>query len=218
MTAEKRAAVTQLAARHGFPVVEDSPYRELRYTGAAPPRLVATSFGANVIVLTSLSKVLSPGLRIGYAVTDPATALALAQRAEQTYLSPAPLCQAIAARALEAGLLEENVARICSQLGPRRDAAVRAARESLGDSLLAIPEGGYYLSAHLAVGQDEDRFLAAARDEGVLLTRGSAFYPGPAAPPDGTLFLRLPFQTLEPQEFATGLERLSTARDSLAPV
>ena len=94
-------------------------------------------------------------------------------------------------------------------LRPRHDAAVSVTREHLGDALLTVPDGGYYLAAHLPVDLDEPALLASARDEGVVLTRGSAFYPGSAAPPAGTLFVRLPFQALEPDEFASGIERLA---------
>jgi hypothetical protein len=162
-----------------------------------------------VITLGSLSKVLSPGLRIGYAIADPDTAAALAALAEGTYLSPSPLTQAIAARCLAAGTVGAQIERVRDFLGPRHDSAVEAAREHLGDALLTVPDGGYYLAAHLPVDLEEPALLAAARDEGVVLTPGSAFYPGDATPPEGTLFVRLPYQALEPDEFAGGVERLA---------
>jgi 2-aminoadipate transaminase len=205
----KRRALVELAAEYGFAILEDVPYRELRYHGETPPTIGELAGDARVITLGSLSKVLSPGLRIGYAIADPETASALAAAAEGTYLSPSPLTQAIAARCLAAGTVGAHIERVRDFLGPRHDAAVTAAREHLGDALLTVPDGGYYLAAHLPVDLDEPALLAAARDEGVVLTAGSAFYPGSAAPPDGTLFVRLPFQALEPEEFASGIERLA---------
>ena len=68
--------------------------------------------GARVISLCSLSKMLSPGLRVGYAISDPVTARTLAIRAENTYLCAPPLCQAIAARALSVGLMTRNIERV----------------------------------------------------------------------------------------------------------
>ena len=122
---------------------------------------------------------LSPGLRIGYAISDPNTATALAALAEGTYLSPAPLCQAVAARCLAAGAVGAHIERVRDFLRPRHDAAVSAAREQLGDALLAVPDGGYYLAAHLRVDADEPALLAAAartascsRRLGLLPTRG----------------------------------------------
>ena len=211
----KREALAELAAEHGFPILEDVPYRELRYHGETPPLLGELAGAARVITLGSLSKVLSPGLRIGYAIADVETATALAALAEGTYLSPSPLCQAIAARCLAAGTVGAHIERVRDFLRPRHDAAVAAAREQLGDALMCVPNGGYYLAAHLPVGVDEPTLLAAAREEGVVLTPGSAFYPGSATPPAGTLFVRLPFQALEPDEFASGVERLARLSASL---
>ena len=212
---EKRRALVELAAEHDFPILEDVPYRELRYHGETPPSLGELAGDARVITLGSLSKVLSPGLRIGYAICDPNTATALAALAEGTYLSPAPLCQAVAARCLAAGAVGAHIERVRDFLRPRHDAAVSAAREQLGDALLAVPDGGYYLAAHLRVDADEPALLAAARADGVVLTPGSAFYPRGASPPEGTLFVRLPFQALEPDEFASGVERLARVASSL---
>jgi 2-aminoadipate transaminase len=207
----KRRALAELAAEHGFAIVEDIPYRELRYHGETPSGIGALAGGgARVITLGSLSKVLSPGLRVGYAIADPDTAVALAARAEGTYLSPAPLTQAIAAHCLAAGAVGEHVERVRDFLRPRHDAAVAATREHLGEALMTVPDGGYYLAAHLPFAGSERELLEAARDDGVVLTPGSAFYPRSASPPAGTLFVRLPFQALTPDEFATGVRRLAS--------
>ncbi len=69
----KRRALAELAAEHGFAILEDIPYRELRYHGETPPTIGELAGDARVITLGSLSKVLSPGLRIGYAIADPET-------------------------------------------------------------------------------------------------------------------------------------------------
>lgn len=222
MSEPKRRRLAELAAEHGFAILEDIPYRQLRYHGETPPTIgdVATQVapggargtggtGARVVTLGSLSKVLSPGLRIGYAVADPEMAVALAARAEGTYLSPAPLCQAIAAHCLASGMLDQHVEHVRDLLRPRHDGAVAAAREHLGDALLAVPDGGYFLAAHVPVAGGERELIETAREEGVILTAGSGFYPRSAAPPPGTLFVRMPFQALTPDEFATGVERLA---------
>jgi 2-aminoadipate transaminase len=147
-------------------------------------------------------------LRVGYAISDAETSQALALLAENTYLSPAPLCQAVAARCLKADILRTNIERVRDILGPRHDAAVTATRSLLGDALFAVPNGGYFLGVHLRIGGDEVSFLEAAKAEGILLTRGSAFYPQSAALPPGTVFVRLPFHALDPGDFAAGIERL----------
>lgn len=212
----KRRALVDLAAGYGFTILEDIPYRELRYHGATPPLLAEIAGEARVITVGSLTKVLSPGLRVGYAISDRDTSLALASLAESTYLSPAPLCQAVAARCLAAGVVRSNIDRVRDILRPRHDAAVAATRSLLGDALLAVPDGGYYLGVHLRVDADEAILLAAARAEGIVLTPGSAFYPPSAAPPAGTLFLRLPFHALDPGDFAMGVERLVKVTEQIS--
>lgn len=215
----KRRELVSLSAEFGFTILEDIPYRELRFAGTAPTplgELAESTDGARVLTIGSLSKVLSPGLRVGYVIGPPGTPRALAGLAESTYLSPAPLLQAVAARTLANGVVRENVERVRELLRPRHDAAVEAVRATLGEVQLCVPEGGYYLSVHLPVRTDEASFLAAARDDGLALTRGSAFYPADSGPPTGTVFLRLPFQALDPEEFAEGVRRLAAASERAA--
>lgn len=211
---DKRRELVRLSAAHGFTILEDIPYRELRFSGAAPTplgELAAAVDGAKVLTIGSLSKVLSPGLRVGYVIGPAETPRDLAALAESTYLSPAPLLQAVAARALGHGLVQENVERVRALLKPLHDHAVAAVRETLGEVQLCVPDGGYYVSVHLPVPGDEAAFLDAARNNGLTLARGSAFYPADSAPPAGTVFLRLPFQALDPEEFTEGVKRLAAA-------
>ncbi|MGW1155477.1 aminotransferase-like domain-containing protein [Streptomyces rubiginosohelvolus] len=210
---EKRRELVRLSAEFGFTILEDIPYRELRFAGTAPTllgELAASVEGARVLTIGSLSKILSPGLRVGYVIGPPGTPGALAALAESTYLSPAPLLQVVAARAFASGLVRRNIDEVRKLLRPRHDTAVEAVRKALGEAALCVPEGGYYISVHLPVRTTEEKFLAAAAAEGVALTRGSAFYPADSAPPSGTVFLRLPFQALSDEEFAEGVTRLAS--------
>jgi 2-aminoadipate transaminase len=208
MSEPKRRALVDLAAMYGFAIVEDIPFRQLRYHGMSPPALADLAGSARVITVGSLSTVLSPGLRIGYAISDPETARTLASLAESTYLSPAPLCQAVAARCLASDVLRATIGRVRHLLRPRHDAAVAAVRGRLGGALLAVPDGGYYLGLRVRVEADETTLLAAARADGVTLTRGSVFHP-PSSPRSGSHFLRLPFHALDPADFGDGVERLA---------
>lgn len=217
LSLEKRRALVDLAATHGFTILEDIPYRELRYHGTAPALLRELGERRTVIMIGSLSKILSPGLRIGYAISDKNTSQALAGLAEGTYLSPVPFCQAVAARSFATGLVDASLKRVRELLRPRHDQAIAAAQEWLGDDILCIPNGGYYLGVRLRTEVSETSFLESARAAGVILTRGSGFYPKSQQPAQGTLFLRLPFQALAPVEFATGLERLVKVAQATAP-
>ncbi|MFD2415761.1 aminotransferase-like domain-containing protein [Amycolatopsis pigmentata] len=210
LSGEKRRELVELAEVYGFTVLEDIPYRRIRFHGTPPPGLGEIAGSARVITIGSLSKVLSPGLRVGYAVSDGDTARTLATLSEGVYLSPVPLCQAVAARCLRLGIVDENVARIVDLLRPRHDAAEAAVRAMIGDAMLAVPGGGYYIGVRLSVDEDEQSFIDRASREGLALIPGSAFYPRAERRPPGELFLRLPFQSLTPDEFEAGVGRLST--------
>jgi 2-aminoadipate transaminase len=208
LSIDKRHALVALAEEHGFPIVEDIPYRGLRYVGSTPPTLGELANPARVITIGSLSKILCPGLRIGYAISDPSTSSDLAALAEDTYLSPPLLCQKVAAKSFAAGLVHANLVRVRDLLRPRHDAAVTVAREILGDALLTVPGGGYFMSARIPTYAEESELLAAARAEGVVLTSGRAFYPNASAEATGHFFLRIPFQSLTPQQLAFGLRKV----------
>jgi DNA-binding transcriptional MocR family regulator len=204
-----RRAVAALADRHRVPVVEDIPYRDLRFRGQEPPRLAELAEAVPVSTIGSLSKTLSPGLRIGWAITDPATAVRLAECSADTYLSPVRLTQAVAGRCLATGVVDRNVKQAREFLAPRHDAAVAAVRELLGpDALIAVPDGGYYVGVRLDVPAGEAAFVRAAGEAGVSVIPGSAFHPR-SGPPDARLFLRLPFQALAPEQFRAGVAILA---------
>lgn len=207
LSQEKRQALVALAAEYDFTIVEDTPYRSLRYHGRDLPTLAELG-GERVVSVYSLSKVLSPGLRIGYAVADAVTCRSLAATAENTYLSSSPSAQAVAARCLEYGLLDRTVERVRGVLAPRHDNAVAAVRAVLGDALMAVPDGGYFVSALIGTDLTEEEFRARAGRAGVAMTTGSAFYPDVSSRPPGRIFVRLPFQAMPTEEFTAGVAAL----------
>jgi DNA-binding transcriptional MocR family regulator len=129
---------------------------------------------------------------------------------EGIYLSPVGLCQAVAARALSSGLVTQNIKHARDVLRPRHDAAVAGLRELLGDALMAVPDGGYYVGVRIRTEHDEDGFLRRAREAGLMFVPGSNFYPRREESTRDALFLRLPFQSMPPEEFRIGVERLAS--------
>ncbi|MDX6729937.1 MAG: 2-aminoadipate transaminase [Baekduia sp.] len=213
---ERRAALAEHAARLGLWIVEDDPYGELRYRGA-PVAPVASLPGAEdrTIALSTLSKVLVPGLRIGWLRAPRALHRALVVAKQAADLHTSTIDQAAAAHWLEHCDLDAHVAGLCAAYSPRRDALVDGLPDTLpAGSRWTRPDGGMFVWVRLPDGWDADALLKDALDREVAFVPGWPFFPGP---PDRAT-LRLSFTTHTEAEIAAGLSRLRSAVDSRARV
>jgi 2-aminoadipate transaminase len=209
---ERRAALAQVAARVGLWIVEDDPYGELRYSGE-PVAHVASQPGAEdrTIALSTLSKVLVPGLRIGWLRAPDALRRALVVAKQAADLHTSTIDQAAAAHWLANCDLDAHVAGLRAVYAPRRDALVDGLRETLPEgSRWTRPDGGMFVWVRLPDGWDADALLPAALKREVAFVPGRPFFPGQ---PDRAT-LRLSFTTHTEAEIAEGLGRLRAAVDS----
>jgi 2-aminoadipate transaminase len=205
MPTARRAAVASAAARHGLWIVEDDPYGELRYEGERVP-WIATHPGAEdrTVLLGSFSKVMAPGLRLGWlrAPAELLRACAVAKQAAD--LHTPTLNQLAAARYLD--VLDAHVAKVRAVYGERRDAMLAGLPEALPDgSSWNRPEGGMFLWARLPDSYDTTALLPQVVKQDVAYVPGAPFY---AAAPDPST-LRLCFVTQTPEEIGEGLRRLA---------
>jgi 2-aminoadipate transaminase len=210
---ERRRALAQAAARLGLWIVEDDPYGELRYRGA-PVAPIASLPGAEdrTIALSTLSKVLVPGLRIGWLRAPAALRRALVVAKQAADLHTSTIDQAAAAHWLAHCDLDAHVAGLCAAYGPRRDALVDGLPATLPEgSRWTRPDGGMFVWIRLPDGWDADTLLTAALEREVAFVPGWPFFPGP---PDRAT-LRLSFTAHTTTEIATGLDRLHAAVDSI---
>jgi 2-aminoadipate transaminase len=209
---ERRAALAQAAGRLGLWIVEDDPYGELRYRGE-PITPVAALPGAQdrTIALSTLSKVLVPGLRIGWLRAPAALRRALVVAKQAADLHTSTIDQAAAAHWLDTCDLDAHIAGLRAAYGPRRDALVDALPATLPEgSRWTRPDGGMFVWVRLPDGWDADALLTAALEREVAFVPGWPFYAGP---PDRAT-LRLSFTTHTTDEIAEGLGRLRAAVDS----
>jgi DNA-binding transcriptional MocR family regulator len=193
-------------------VVEDDPYGELRYRGE-PVAHVASLPGAEdrTIALSTLSKVLVPGLRIGWLRAPAALRRALVVAKQAADLHTSTIDQAAAAYWLDACDLDAHIAGLRAVYAPRRDALVGALAETLPEgSRWTRPDGGMFVWVRLPDGWDADALLQEALAREVAFVPGRPFFPGP---PDRAT-LRLSFTTHTEAEIAEGLTRLRAAVDS----
>lgn len=203
---DARRSIAAIARRRGFRIVEDEPYRQLRYSGDALPSL-STFAPDHVISLGSFSKVIAPGLRIGWIRTtaDIRSSVTIAKQAADLHTST--IDQAAAAHYLASGRGEPALARIREAYAARRDAMLDALSSALPEgSVWNRPDGGMFIWARLPEGMDAASALRRALTHDVAFVPGISFFSG--RPDERTL--RLSFTTYSPARIREGLSRLGT--------
>ncbi len=217
LSLERRKRVLELAVKYQTLVIEDDPYGDLYFGAAPPPSLLALSGqvpGSRdwLVHCGSLSKVLSPGLRVGWMVAPPEL-LAKATMCKQfSDAHTSTFAQATAAQYLRAGRLPATLARVRAVYAGRAQAMGDALRQQLGDALEFVqPQGGLFVWGRLtgAGGQLADGNLLAQRaiEQGVAFVPGAPFY---CANPDPRT-LRLSFATVGEDRIREGVARLAQA-------
>jgi len=201
----KRTRLANLAREYGFWIVEDAPYRALRYRGQEVPTLYSLA-PERVLHMSSFSKTLAPGLRLGYVV-GPADFIAkLAAWAVDTYIGPVFPTAGLVLEYCRAGLLGPNIEALKKLYAPRLEATLEALQKHLPQATWTHPEGGFFVGVTLPEGSDIVRLCAQAEAAGVKLTDGRGFFPNPA---DGSRFLRVPFCSVTPEEIDEAFARLA---------
>ncbi|MEY2735252.1 MAG: hypothetical protein RLZ58_661 [Pseudomonadota bacterium] len=216
-TLERRRAILQMAVKHGTLVVEDDPYGDLYFGEVPPPSLLALSDevpGSRELLVHcgSLSKVLSPGLRVGWMI-GPAELLAKATMCKQfSDAHTSTFAQATAAQYLRAGRMPATLDKVRRVYAERALAMGNALRRELGDAISFVqPQGGLFVWARLtgAGGKpaDGNAFAKQAIEQGVAFVPGVPFYASDADPAT----LRLSFATADVAKIEEGVGRLGRA-------
>lgn len=213
LAADRRAALASLCREHGALLVADEVYHLLAYTAAAPPPPMATHAAAGgVIALGSFSKILAPGLRLGWLEAGPE----LIGRFVGCGLLDSggglnPFAAGVARSAIELGLLAGHLDRLRAVYGARLQALCRALDAAMPPGVaFETPAGGFFVWLKLPAEMDSRRLLEAARAAGV------EFMPGPRFSSRGRLAdrLRLSFAYYETPDLLRGVERLAGAMRS----
>jgi 2-aminoadipate transaminase len=208
----RRKKLLELAARHKLVIIEDDAYGDLRFEGTPVPPLAALAneagAGEYVVHLSTLSKIVAPGLRVGWMFASPEV-LRRCMIAKQTSdLCTSPWIQYAAAEYLKGGVLERNVAKIVAAYRQRAQAMAQGLREQLaGKFMFAAPQGGMFIWGTLPTGVDASELLRSAIEEKVMYVPGVSFY---ADAPDPRS-LRLCFSMTSPERIRIGIERLGVA-------
>ncbi len=207
----KRHRIVELADRYNFWILEDVPYRKLRYQGEALPMLRELD-PSRVITLSSFSKLLSPGMRVGYMIAPEEIVAAVTRHAENMYLSPVLPTQAAVAEYIGRGLLEPNIEKLRALYRPRWRAMLDATHKYLPGAEVMEPDGGFFVGVMLPADANTARLVERAKEQALVLTSGASFFadPAPGDTVEGERFVRLPFCAVTPEQIDEGVRRLST--------
>ena len=205
---ERRKALADMAAKYGFVIAEDDPYRDLRYEGEALPSISSFDEEGWVVYLSSFSKYIAPGLRVGAAAVPHAGLLRKMVIGKQSSDVHSPiLTQTIVELYLEKGLLPDHLKRICGEYRKQLTAMLEGFSFFPEGTKHTLPQGGLFVWAELPEGVDAMAALNQAIEQNVAFVPGTHFYP------DGghANTLRLNFSMQEADVIRAGMERLGRA-------
>jgi GntR family transcriptional regulator/MocR family aminotransferase len=213
LSGRRRRTLLELAATYNVPVLEDDFVGDLRYEGRAQPAVKALDAGGQVLYAGTFSKLVMPGLRVGYLVAEgPVLDRVLAHKRAQD-LTTSPLLQRVLDRYVTVGRYVSHLRRTTRLYRARRDALVDAVTGVLPGVGLDPPSGGLFAWLRLPEGVSAHRLDVLAREEGVEMAPGGRFFPDPH---DGDGFVRLNFATLTSEEIGIGVARLRRALERCA--
>ena len=205
MSAARRGAVNQAAQAIGLPIVEDNPYGDLWFDAEPPPPL-AVQRPEDTVYLGSFSKVLAPGLRLGYVIAPKSIYPKLLQAKQAADLHTPGFNQRVVHEVIRDGFLREHVPTVRARYKTHRD-AMRAAleRHMPAGCHWTVPTGGMFFWVELPAHLDATALLPKAVERGMAYVPGAAFFADHAK----ANTLRLSFVTVPPQEIERGIALLA---------
>jgi 2-aminoadipate transaminase len=214
----RRDQLVALSDKYGIPIIEDDPYGQLRYEGEHISPLVvldrinvARDSGyklGNVIYLSTFSKVLAPGLRLGWIVAPPDVIAKLVQLKQSADLHTSSFTQMVAYEVARDGFIDEHVKVIRATYKERRDAMLAALKDFFPSEVSwTHPHGGLFLWVTMPPSLDSSRLLDCALRQNVAFVPGEPFFPQG----DEGSHMRLNFSNAQPEQIREGIRRLSIA-------
>jgi 2-aminoadipate transaminase len=204
LSMERRRALVETAEQYEMPLIEDDPYGQLRYDGEHLPPLFSLD-DQNVLYLSTFSKILSPGLRLGWMIASPDIIHRLVQAKQGTDLHTSTLVQMVAAEVAGGGFLDKQVELIRSVYRERRNVMLSAMKKYFPAGIeWTSPQGGLFLWVTLPPSLDSKEVLREALKEKVAFVPGESFF----ADGSGANTMRLNFSYSKPATIQEGIRRL----------
>ena len=205
LTFGERKMLVELARRYGFLIVEDSPYRELRYEGEDIPTMY--SIDPDIVIhLGSFSKIFAPGFRLGWAIAHPEILDKIYVCKQSLDLCPPVFDQYVAAEFLRSGRLDANLSRSIGLYKGKRDLLLSLLEKYMPQGVRwTHPEGGLFLFLTMPEGFDAVKFYDTALDAGVAYVAGEFFHPDGS----GKNTMRMNFSFMTKEKITEGVQLLA---------
>lgn len=202
----RRMEIIRIAERHDLLIVEDSPYRDVRFAGAPEPLMSSLDTHGRVLTLNTFSKILAPGFRLAWVTGHRDIIDRMVTAKQSADLCTPPFVQKITARYIEQGLLEVNLKKTVELYKQRRDYMLRCFREMMPEGVKwTEPDGGLFLFVTLPPSMDAARLLDKAIRKNVAFVCGSVFYCNN----EGHNTLRMNFSYAGEEDTREGIRRLA---------
>lgn len=208
MSEARRQALVDKARELDIPLLEDNPYGDLRFEGESPLPLAARN-PEGVFYMGSFSKVLAPGLRLGFVVAPKSVYAKLVQAKQAADLHSPSFNQRLVAEVMKDGFLQKHIPTIRTLYKNQRDAMLRALEQEMTglNVTWTRPVGGMFLWVQLPEGMDAEKLLPLAVERGMAFVPGAPFFPD--RPQRNCL--RLSYVTVSPEQIAQGITALAAA-------
>ncbi|MDD2774204.1 MAG: PLP-dependent aminotransferase family protein [Elusimicrobiales bacterium] len=207
LSQERREQMVRLSREYDVIILEDSPYRKIRFEGRSPDMLYKLDTSGNVISLFTFSKTFAPGFRLGYIVGNEAIIKRMAILKQSMDLCSSPFAQLVAAEFLRGGYYQEHVKKVVRIYKAKKDHMLAALARHMPEGVTwTKPEGGLFLWLRLPETMDGDDLFSEALKENVAYVVGSAFHCDGA----GRNTMRLNFSYSTPEKIDEGIKRLAT--------
>ena len=177
LSLERRKALAELADRYGVVIAEDDPYRDLRYAGEPLPPIQSFDEGGWVVYMSSFSKYVAPGLRLGAAVANSTLLRKMVIGKQSADVHSPILVQAVIDAYLREGLMPAHLERICAGYREQLNAMLEGFASFPEGTVHTVPQGGLFVWAALPEGMDTTRIFEKAVANNVAFVAGTYFYP-----------------------------------------
>lgn len=208
MPEKRRKAIIEIARKYDVMIVEDSPYREIRFEGEPQKTLYELDNTGQVITLGTFSKTFAPGFRLGFVIAHPDIIDKMVIAKQSIDLCTPTFTQKIAAKYISKGLFDKNLKNTIAQYKSKRDNMLKAFREYMPEGVTwTEPEGGLFLFMNLPEHMDAQELFYKAIEKNVAFVMGSVFH----CDDTGKNTMRINFSFMSEEKATEGVKRLAEA-------